>query len=46
MDGWTIKSDEEPKEVIQCYLKEALEVLTQKGILEKAIEEHKKELEE
>lgn len=44
LDGWTTSVGEEPKEVIQRYLKEALEVLTQKGILEKAIEDHQKEL--
>ena len=46
VDGWTVKSDEEPKDVIQRYFKEALEVLTKKGILENAIKEHRKELEE
>ncbi len=46
VDGWTVKSDEEPKDVIQGYFKEALEVLTKKGILENAIKEHRKELEE
>ena len=44
LDGWTINIKEEPKAIIQRYLNEALEVLTKKGILDKAIEEHKKEL--